>query len=741
MKLLITTGHASSGIEVIWPLLRACDISDAAPALTEINDPGKFHQKLYQARKVGDAELPGQINPGRMWQSQAENLLINNVESDVWGWADARSSRLLDFWAGVDESIHFVLLYVAPEVALAMATENTREGTGEAALDPLASWREKNAELLNFYSRNRDRCLLLNTFSLLARPDQLGELLNDRFGMTNSTKASSGLPEIAYWVSALNTLVARNRMEDAEAAMLFEELETASDLPTQSNHTKQELTRAWTEHVRLAGKEIELNQALTTIQSTKNALTERTRELEQARSEIKEAASKKSAEEQEKAKLARKITELNTELEKQQQINKEQGSENELLLLQLNQVQEELESHYLRGQEVERKLKQSTQALEVGQQEMLALQSRMQGLEKDKQTGEQEKAKFSKQITELNAELEKQRQINKEQGSDNELLLLQLHQVQEELESLCLRDQEAESKIKQSTQALEVGRQEMLALQNRMQGLEKDKLAGEQDKSGMAKRIAELEATLKQSRQDSETKAIQLADDKTALGSQVQQIKAELDGSKKKLAELQQRASQAEQDRQNTSQDNTQLRTRIATLENDLGKARKNAQEQSQENELLLLQLHQVQDVLETYFLKYQELPAAKPENTTTPVATQLKPVDNANAPPDRKFGLMQTYLEKHKSARKLKRQVVLIQHSGLFDTQWYLKEYADVAKSGIDPIKHYLKFGADEGRDPSLRFDTRYYQRTNPDLQNSTLNPLIHYISHGKEEGRKPHP
>ncbi len=650
MKLLITTGHASSGIEVIWPLLRACDISDAVPALTEIDDPGKFHQKLYQARKVGEAELPGQINPGRMWQSQAENLLINNVESDVWGWADTRSSRLLDFWAGVDESIHFVLLYVAPEVALAMTTEKTRDGTGEAALDPLASWREKNAELLNFYSRNRDRCLLLNTNSLLAQPDQLGELLNDRFGITTSPEATSSLPDNAYPVSALGTLIARSQLLDAEAAMLFEELESAADLPTHSDFAEQELKRAWTEHLRLASKENELNQALATIRSTQKTLSERNNELDQARSEIKAGSNRKSAEEQEKAKLAKQITELNAELEKQRQLNKEQGSENELLLLQLHQVQEELESHYLRAQNAESKLKQTTQALEAGQQKLQALQTRTLNLEKDNQ-------------------------------------------------------------------------------------------AGEQDRSGMAKKIAELEAALKQSRQDAETKELKMASDKTALGNQVQQIKAELDGAKKKQTELQQRTSQAEQAQQNSSQESTQLRARIATLENDLGKARKSAQEQSQENELLLLQLHQVQEELETYFLKYQELQTQKPESAPTPAPAQFKAVDNGNAPPARKFGLMQKYLEKHQSARKLKRQIMLIQNSGLFDTQWYLKEYADVAKSGVDPIKHYLKFGADEGRDPSLEFDTRYYQRTNPDLQNSALNPLIHYISHGKEEGRKPHP
>lgn len=39
---------------------------------------------------------------------------------------------------------------------------------------------------------------------------------------------------------------------------------------------------------------------------------------------------------------------------------------------------------------------------------------------------------------------------------------------------------------------------------------------------------------------------------------------------------------------------------------------------------------------------------------------------------------------------------------SGLFDPQWYLKEYPDVAASGLDPVVHYVRFGEKEGRRPA---------------------------------------
>ena len=45
-------------------------------------------------------------------------------------------------------------------------------------------------------------------------------------------------------------------------------------------------------------------------------------------------------------------------------------------------------------------------------------------------------------------------------------------------------------------------------------------------------------------------------------------------------------------------------------------------------------------------------------------------------------------------------RAVRIIARSGLFDRGWYLKNYPDVAARGIDPVRHYVAYGAREGRD-----------------------------------------
>ncbi|UHC15234.1 glycosyltransferase [Methylobacterium currus] len=74
---------------------------------------------------------------------------------------------------------------------------------------------------------------------------------------------------------------------------------------------------------------------------------------------------------------------------------------------------------------------------------------------------------------------------------------------------------------------------------------------------------------------------------------------------------------------------------------------------------------------------------------------------------------------------------------NSIFDTSFYINQYADIASVGANPLVHYLKAGAREGRNPSRTFDTKWYQDHNPDVIESGLNPLSHFLRFGRAEGR----
>src|SRR5882724_10268201 len=87
--------------------------------------------------------------------------------------------------------------------------------------------------------------------------------------------------------------------------------------------------------------------------------------------------------------------------------------------------------------------------------------------------------------------------------------------------------------------------------------------------------------------------------------------------------------------------------------------------------------------------------------------------------------------------SRQLRGQVRRISECPLFDAEWYLTIYPDVAANGIDPALHYLLRGAAEGRDPGPKFSTIDYVALYPDVANHDINPLLHYLDAGAAEGR----
>ncbi len=71
------------------------------------------------------------------------------------------------------------------------------------------------------------------------------------------------------------------------------------------------------------------------------------------------------------------------------------------------------------------------------------------------------------------------------------------------------------------------------------------------------------------------------------------------------------------------------------------------------------------------------------------------------------------------------------------FDVAYYLKQNRDVARSGEEPLRHYLREGGASGRSPCRQFDADYYLRSNPDVALAGTNPLLHYLETGRLEGR----
>jgi len=91
--------------------------------------------------------------------------------------------------------------------------------------------------------------------------------------------------------------------------------------------------------------------------------------------------------------------------------------------------------------------------------------------------------------------------------------------------------------------------------------------------------------------------------------------------------------------------------------------------------------------------------------------------------------------------AQSFKSDKEIIIQSRLFNKDWYLLRYGDVAASRADPLDHYIRDGVREGRYPNPLFDGNWYLERYPDVAAARMNPLVHYAQYGCREGRDPHP
>lgn len=76
-----------------------------------------------------------------------------------------------------------------------------------------------------------------------------------------------------------------------------------------------------------------------------------------------------------------------------------------------------------------------------------------------------------------------------------------------------------------------------------------------------------------------------------------------------------------------------------------------------------------------------------------------------------------------------------------LFDAQFYRETNADVAKAGVDPLRHFMERGWRERRDPSPTFSMAFYVPRNPELAWTGQNPLVHFVIESETRRLRTHP
>ena len=465
MSILITCGFFPGLDTLGGKILEAIDV--LPPDFDENISPQELTEKYRKSRKLDLSKLArtrGKTHISRAWEVAVSELVIGHFEESSWGWVDQNSAYLLDFWKNFDPSIRFLFLYTSPARCLELAM---KEGVEASADELLENWRLYFEHILEFFHRNREKCLLVNVDTL---PDAMGmfyELTREQLGlldtdpdcdkeileglddesadlvfdeddedelvlMENSGAAQSFEAEELAPSTGLVRVLSRSIAQANEVSSnIYNELECSADMTLLDieDHAPPSFNSAWSQYAQLL--------------SDRDACAAYREQLEEHR--------ELSSTEEEKYEA--RIERLQTDLEFAEQ-------ERSLLQSQLFQTQEEMER--LEANRLKYKHDFETlQARNATPEDKERFSQRITDLERDlsKKSGELAATKRELDVVKSGAKKDCSGDLKRIKGeleeshTENELLLRQLHQVQEELEREILKQREKENalaKLKES---------------------------------------------------------------------------------------------------------------------------------------------------------------------------------------------------------------------------------------------------------------------------------------------------
>ncbi|SDX73992.1 hypothetical protein SAMN05421644_11160 [Allochromatium warmingii] len=626
-------------------------------AITELlHDTGLEHPKKlagrsdidihgWHQRVLAKQPLPhDSSNLGRLWEQLAGELFMTNLDQPLWGWSDPNSAPLLDFWCEFDPQIRFLLIHIPLRDALAHAMAEVTPPLDVETL--VKQWETTHQYMLRFQLRHPTRSLLIPAAAALDQPlDFVSYLIknwNIPLNKLDETYqiAYSAPDEVARYLadrlceqyphaqaltleleSAQELLSETDVITDKVAQDLSVIIHSYRQLCDQSHQLEQAALERKTaqdhiqqlieEHAILAQnyqKQIEdINQEKSTLtqacdnqsklaqerQAQIEALNKEKIQLTQARDNQSKLAQERQAQIEA---LSKERDTLKTQANQLQQQITESQEENELLLLQLHQVQEELEKIFLEQQSLQEQTKELIQTRDNQSKLAQERQAQIEVLNKEKIQLTQARDNQSKLAQERQAQIEA---LNKEktqltQARDNQSKLAQERQAQIEAlnkeKTQLTQAHDNQSKLAQERQA-------------QIEALNKEKTQLTQAHDNQSKLAQERQAQIEALNKE-KTQLTQAHDNQSKLAQERQaQIEA-LNKEKTQLTQARDNQSKLAQERQAQIEALSKERDTLKTQANQL---QQQVTESQEENELLLLQLHQVQEELEQYFLQNQK--------------------------------------------------------------------------------------------------------------------------------------
>ncbi|MDR1554515.1 MAG: hypothetical protein LBS39_00625 [Campylobacteraceae bacterium] len=440
MNKVIIIGHPYSAYEKVEELLRIYGMAYANQSAREGFTPQQITQTLCKAHGVSSFELYlkniKQIDVGTVWNSIVLDLMLANIDEKFWGWSDPNAIYLLNYYKSIDPNIVFVLVYDKPEAVFSHYETVSGLIDKNSIKDLMQAWNAYNLELLNFYLENQNRCLLVHSQQVSISAASYIQSLQLRIGanfefpknieLTVSQDKSDTADNITVKHSTALTYGDNDNLlvrymakaimgQNRQSANVYKKLQASADLPLVNEGVGGiaaiDAWQAMVEQVRRSKMQDEQ------IQSARNAIDCLESEINKIKAEYEDAKN-------------------HIDILKQEQLE------------QLGNIQNRLNEQNKKANDIEKQKFELNQTLERAEKSAKEKAEQLELFKKQLEDAKKivaDKERKAKELEAKNQELQaKSQEASKENelGQENELLLSQLHQVQEELERYYLENQE-----------------------------------------------------------------------------------------------------------------------------------------------------------------------------------------------------------------------------------------------------------------------------------------------------------
>ncbi|MBV5301455.1 MAG: hypothetical protein J0649_06700, partial [Methylococcales bacterium] len=337
MKCICVAGVSQPDIEHVLDILKQSGMaSELSVEKQQAMDMDSWHQHVVDMID-DEVDLQGVVNPGRFMEQMASDIFLANINAPLWGFADTRSTLLLDFWQHYDPRVYFVLVCVSPEQLLANAMCSQDEKVSVESV--MVQWQQYHQQLLRFHLRNPQRSVLVSASDCIEHPALFISHLAKQWKIkTKSPRvfaSQTSSPKKSYLLFLAQQLCA----DEVQIQSLQNELSATRLYLDGSLKSQQDLCVYSPEEV-LASYVLEQKRISVAIDDAKYELDKLSVEKESV--------------------IADQQTQINHLIETNAKNSEllllelhQAHQESELLLLQLHQVQEELEHYFLENQNKE----------------------------------------------------------------------------------------------------------------------------------------------------------------------------------------------------------------------------------------------------------------------------------------------------------------------------------------------------------------------------------------------------